>query len=62
MLAELGIPLSDDFLYGQKISKNIKEDFYLESILLKFQDFEKEEAHSVFLKDDPLREDISSER
>ncbi|MCD6179457.1 MAG: hypothetical protein J7K39_06090 [Bacteroidales bacterium] len=49
MLADLGIPLTDDWLYNKKAgSKNrLKNNFYLESIILKFKDM-NENYHTIY--------------
>ncbi|NOR44784.1 MAG: hypothetical protein GQ534_04290 [Candidatus Delongbacteria bacterium] len=49
MLADLGIPLCDDHLYNKKAgSKNrLKNNFYLESIILKFKDMD-ENYHTIY--------------
>lgn len=48
MLADLGIPLCDDHLYNKKASSTnrLKNNFYLESIILKFKDMD-ENYHTI---------------
>lgn len=64
MLSDMGLPLTDDFLYNPK-KKEIgkqqqnKENFYLESIILKFIDFESSKTKTIFYKDNPLREPVN---
>ena len=43
MLADMNIPLVDDFLYNKKVGTNdrLKNEFYLESTILKFNDMDK---------------------
>lgn len=64
MFANLGFPLTDDFLYNNKKKgkKGLKkEDFYLEAIILKFIDFNSKKTKTVYYEEDPDREKITEE-
>ncbi|MCP4178634.1 MAG: RNA pseudouridine synthase [bacterium] len=58
MLANMGLPLVDDFLYGTKVKKG-GNNFYLEAIILKYISFDTGLVEVAFYKDDPDRKKVS---
>jgi len=58
MLAHLGLPLTDDFLYNPGINRD-KSSFYLESLLLKFSSYADKEPKLAYFEDNPYRENLS---
>ncbi|MBN2790079.1 MAG: RNA pseudouridine synthase [Candidatus Delongbacteria bacterium] len=60
MLADLGLPLTGDHIYNKKAGKKdrLNENFYLESIILKFSDMDGND-HTFFYKENPDRKDFS---
>jgi 23S rRNA-/tRNA-specific pseudouridylate synthase len=59
MLAGLGVPLVDDFLYGDPISRH-GTDFYLEHIVLKLVECASRVPCVVHLHADPQREPVAA--
>jgi 23S rRNA-/tRNA-specific pseudouridylate synthase len=59
MLANLGLPLVADPLYGERLGKLEKDSFYLEHILLDYPSYFDGERRTVYVEDWSEREEIS---